>query len=239
MEPADEAAGYRHIDDQTALRTITDELNAVIAELDDSVVAESPEEDLARLAGVHEVKVRLLRRLGAARRRLDWLTAVGVLGAPLAEPRLLRPGAAGRVRSRHGLQIVPLVTAGQTPPCPISSGMVWLPPRTAASPHLHAGADVIVAVTAGHARTLWWDSDGRVRAIEHGPGEHLLIPRGVPHCGSNPTVETVVAHEFWSDSRFGDDVQLRPDLAVELSRRWSNEFEGASPRPVAVGASPC
>ena len=221
MEQADGVGGYQHINNPEYLRTAVHELNALIAELDDWYTAESLDADLAFVAGVHGVKVAVLRRLQGARRRLDWLRAADSVTSAARlgrRPQLVNASTKRRLTAPHGLEVASLVTAGDVPCGGISSGMVWLPAGLAAQPHLHADTDVIVLVSTGEAMTLWWDGHARMYAIHHGPGEHLFIPRGVPHCGYNPFAQAVVAHEFWSDARFGADVQLRPDLLPDVRR---------------------
>jgi uncharacterized RmlC-like cupin family protein len=106
----------------------------------------------------------------------------------------------------------------------ISAGLCLMPPAHQSRAHLHERHEITVYVLEGRAATLWgWE----LEPIEHGPGDLVYIPAGVPHVAVNLSEQArLIAIEHRTDPAFNADVKLLPDLyepateiAIELRRQ--------------------
>lgn len=194
--------------DPSRLRIAASELFALMADLDQlaETLAERPEQAMERAAGVQAAKAILLARVVAARRQLTHHTST-----PPA-PAVLDPTTLPAQHSTQGQHLNPVISRPAVATDGISSTEVWMPPGHAARAHVHHDTDVIVLVRDGRAITIWWDHHGQPHELPHHPGQHLHIPRGVPHAAINPGNRPIIATEFRSNSHFDADNHLLPDL---------------------------
>lgn len=221
MIPVPWLADCGAVEDLQYVRAATNELFVLVGVIDGvcDMAAASPEVDLERAAGMQEVKALVLERVRQLRRRYTELskgTPAELVGETVAcGPVLVSPKGKRRHTLPHGVSVMPMVTAPMAPTRGISSTGAWLAPWSVATPHVHPDTDVIVVLEDAQdgVVTLWWDGAGVMHVLVQRPGEHLLIPRGVAHCGANPSDREVRGSEFWSDPCLGDDICLRPELA--------------------------
>jgi uncharacterized RmlC-like cupin family protein len=121
---------------------------------------------------------------------------------------------AQEILSHQGQPLCPMVTEPHVSGTPISSAQVWMPPGHIANVHVHDETWVIVVVLFGGAVTLQWDFNGDISAVHHRPGDHVVIPAGVPHTAVC-TVGPVIAIEARSNGTFDADNRLLPELQAE------------------------
>ena len=208
---------FRNVDDPAYLRFVINELFKIVADIDQVIEATStlPDFDLERAAGAQEAKSMIMLRIRHAKHRLDQLQQ----DAPERRPMVLDPSALPSILSHQGQPLTPIVTAPYAATMGISSADVWMPPGHAAYAHVHLETDVIVMVRDGHAITLWWDERAEMHELPQGPGQHLFIPRGVPHAAINLGSRPVTASEFRSNPVFDADNHRLPELEHEITVR--------------------
>ena len=189
--------------DPTRLRILANELFDVVADLDQlaASIADRPDGALEGAAGVKAAKAVLLDRVIAARRHLKHATTT-----PPA-PTVLDPTT---LHSTQGQPLSPVITRPAIATDGISSAEVWMPPGHATRAHVHHDTDVIVLVRDGPAITIWWDHHGHPHELPQTPGQHLHIPRGIPHAALNPGHRPVIATEFRAAGHFDADNHLLP-----------------------------
>jgi uncharacterized RmlC-like cupin family protein len=207
---------YDDVYDPTQLRTAINELFDVIGEIDQivDVTAQLPDTPLDWVAGAEEAKAVLLHRVKLAKRRLNELG-----GTHPPRPVVLDPAAQPAINSRQGQHLSPVITRPAVATDGISSAEVWMPPGHASHAHVHHHTDLIVLVRDGIAITVWWDHNAERHELIQHPGQHLHIPRGVPHAAINPGNRPVIATEFRSNQKFDSDTQRLPHLDPEVSQR--------------------
>jgi len=208
---------FCNVDDPAYLRFVINELFKIVADIDQVVEATSvlPDIDIERAAGAQEAKSMIMTRIRHAKQRLDQIQQ----SAPERRPVVLDPGALPSVLSHQGQPLTPVITAPYAPTASISSADVWMPPGHAAYAHVHLETDVIVMVRDGRAITLWWDEGGELHELPQGPGQHLFIPRGVPHAAINIGSRPVTASEFRSNPVFNADNHRLPELEQAITLR--------------------
>ena len=199
--------------DPARLRIAASELLLMVADLDQLAesIAQGPGGTLELAAGVQAAKAILLDRVIRARRYF-------ALRTPPA-PTVHDPTTLPALHSRQGQPLSPVISHPVVTTEGLSSAEVWMPPGHAALAHVHHDTDVIVLVRDGLAVTIWWDHHGRAYELPQRPGQHLHIPRGVPHAAINPGSRPVIATEFRSSSRFDDDNYLLPTLDPQVRAR--------------------
>ena len=161
-----------------------------------------------RVAGQQDAHAVVMQLVDTVERRLDQLTAA----ARMRTPVVVDPMTAPLTRSAQGQLLFPIVSRPMVHTEGISSAEVWMPPGHAAHAHVHYDTDIIVLVRDGEAVTLWWDGQGVVHELQQRCGQHLHIPRGVPHAALNRGNRPVLASEFRSASCFQEDNHRLPDL---------------------------
>jgi uncharacterized RmlC-like cupin family protein len=206
--------GYDDVDDPGRLRTAINELFDVISEIDKIVeaTAQLPGTAPAWIAGAKQAKTVLLHRVKQAKRRLGQLEFTSE-----PQPVVLDPATMPAIQTRQGQPLNPVITRPAVAAEGISSAEVWMPPGHTARPHVHHNTDLIVLLRDGHAITLWWDRHGIMHELAQHPGQHLHIPRGVPHAAFNPGNRPVIATEFRSNPVFDADTHRLPHLDAELA----------------------
>lgn len=208
---------FRDVDDLAYLRFVINELFKIVADIDQVIEATNglPDFDIERAAGAQEAKSMIMRRIRHAKHRLDELQR----DAPERRPLVLDPGALPSMLSHQGQPLTPIVSAPYAATAGISSADVWMPPGHAAYAHVHLETDIIVMVRDGHAITLWWDEQGAMHELPQRAGQHLFIPRGVPHAAINIGNRPVTASEFRSNPVFDADNHRLPELEHEITLR--------------------
>jgi uncharacterized RmlC-like cupin family protein len=208
---------FRNVDDPAYLRFIINELFNIVADIDQVIdfTSELPEIDIERAAGAQEAKSMIMMRIRQAKHRLDELNAA----APDRRPLVVDPSSLPSILSHQGQPLTPVITRPSASTVGISSADVWMPPGHAAYAHVHLETDIIVFVRDGDAITLWWDAHGDMHELMQGPGQHLFIPRGVPHAAINIGSRPVVASEFRSNPVFDADNHRLPDLEPQITMR--------------------
>ena len=91
-----------------------------------------------------------------------------------AQPLHLAHGGGTTYRARGG--VYALISPAVTTSGAFSLWEATNPPGTGVPPHIHSGEDEAFYILAG--RYTFWTPSG---TQECGPGEFLLVPRGVPH----------------------------------------------------------
>jgi len=202
MTRSPEKNRYHRCNDPTSLRTAINELFSLIVDIDCMIDAASnpPEAHPQHIAGLHEAKSMAMQNIRYAKRRLDQLRKL----APAGRPALVEPDGLP-VYSDEGESLSPVVSRPMVAAAGISSAEVWMPPGQAAHAHVHFDSDVIVLVRDGEAVTLWWDEHGELHEVRQTVGQHLHIPRGVPHAVLNLGERPVIASEFHSNAVFDAD----------------------------------
>lgn len=168
-----------------------------------------------RVAGQQDAHAVVMRLVDDVERRLERLTAARGRRTPV----VVDPMTAPMTRSAQGQPLCPMVSRPAVETEGISSAEVWMPPGHAAHAHVHYDTDIIVLVRDGEAVTLWWDGQGVVHELHQRCGQHLHIPRGVPHAALNRGNRPVLASEFRSASWFQQDNHRLPDLEPIVQAR--------------------
>jgi uncharacterized RmlC-like cupin family protein len=132
-------------------------------------------------------------------------------------------------------QLWPAVCWGER----LSAGWVVMPPGHMAAPHVHHEHDLVAKMVAGWAETLiWHPAGGEILAVQHGPGDMILIPAGWAHVAVNLSrTRPAVAAESRTDPAFNADVELLPDVepAVHaLARRHQRGWRQPKDAPYSV-----
>jgi uncharacterized RmlC-like cupin family protein len=211
-----ETGAYRACEEPAYLRAAVSELFALIPHIDKLISSASethahPE----RVAGLCDTRTFVTQQLQRAKHRLDQVGA----NAPARRPAVIDPSAVPSIQARHGQLLNVTISAPAVPTEGISSAEVWMPPGHAAYAHVHHDTDLIVVVRDGEALTLWWDEDGNLHELSQRTGQHLHIPRGVPHAAVNVTARPVLATEFRSNSVFNADTYPLATLDQAVRRR--------------------
>lgn len=208
---------FQNVDDPAYLRLVINELFNIVADIDQVIDFTSglPDIDIERAAGAQEAKSMIMVRIRQAKHRLDEIKAA----TPERRPMVVDPSALPSILSYQGQPLTPVITAPGASTVGISSADVWMPPGHAAYAHVHLETDIIVLVREGEAVTLWWDADGEMHELLQGPGQHLFIPRGVPHAAINIGSRSVAASEFRSNPVFNADNHRLPDLEPQITLR--------------------
>jgi len=208
---------YRDVEDPTYLRFVINELFRIVADIDQviEVAAALPDLDIERAVGAQQAKSTIMDRIRQAKHRLDEIRST----ERERRPMVLDPSALPSIISHQGQPLTPIITAPHAATRGISSADVWMPPGHAAYAHVHLETDVIVMVRDGKAITLWWDEQGEMHELPQGPGQHLFIPRGVPHAAINIGSRPVTASEFRSNPVFDADNHRLPDLEQAITLR--------------------
>jgi len=216
MTSLSEKNRYHRCNDPTSLRTAINELFNHIVDIDRLIDAASnpPEAHPQRIVGLHEAKSIAMQNIRHAKHRLDQLRKL----APAGRPALIEPDGLPAY-SDQGESLSPVVTRPTVAAVGISSAEVWMPPGHAANAHVHFDSDVIVLVRDGAAVTLWWDEHGESHEVHQTAGQHLHIPRGVPHAVLNLSERPVIASEFHSNAVFSADDHRLDQLAPVVTAR--------------------
>ena len=168
-----------------------------------------------RIAGLQDVRAMVTRRAHLAERRMAQLSALRRRG----EPVVLDPEGRAAVQSLQGQPLSPIVSRPAVDTEGISSAEIWMPPGHAAHAHVHHETDIIVLVRDGEAVTMWWDDRGDVHEVRQRAGQHLHIPRAVPHAALNLGTRPVIASEFRSSPVFDEDNHRLHDLEPVVRTR--------------------
>jgi uncharacterized RmlC-like cupin family protein len=206
---------YRDVDDAVRLRIAVEELNRIPPLLQDAsaFAAELPDVPLDRAAGIHVASTIVDVLIKQAQNRLNQLTAL----RPPRRPVVVDPTVASSpAEGPHGLPYTPVLTAPSVATEQLSSAEAWLAPGQHTAPHEHP-YDVWVLVRSGLVITVWWDEQGRRRQLLQTPGQHLLLPAGVPHCVYCPGPQPAFATQVRATATFTTGVVLREDLAFEVA----------------------
>lgn len=197
------------VDDPAYLRAASDVLYDLVRDLDR--LGDGPDVPLST------VKAVIHDRITNVHNRLDQLAAV----RPAGRPVVLDPAALPAIHTLQGQPLSPVVSGPAVATQGISSAEVWMPPGHAAHPHVHHDTDIVVLVRDGEAVTLWWDELGGMHELVQRAGQHLHIPRGVPHAAVNLGARPVIASEFRSNPVFDADNHrldnLEPTVALRLA----------------------
>lgn len=92
----------------------------------------------------------------------------------------------------------------------ISAGLILMPPKKVARPHIHKNNEIILFVVEGWGAALVGPD---LEPIFHGPGDFLYIPAGCEHLGINLSgKDRIVIAEIRTDPQFNEDVVVLPEL---------------------------
>lgn len=104
-------------------------------------------------------------------------------------------------------------TVGETSVC---MNVLPMPPGARAKPHYHAGIDTIAYLIDGRCAVYF--GDRLEHRLDVAAGEHVFMPRDVPHAPVNDSgapCTWIVVHSSGSDQ---DDIVLTPDLEPLLPK---------------------
>ena len=205
------------VDDPAYLHAACDVLADLIGDFDRLAAGQASDRVL------HTARALIRDRLGNAQNRLDQLSTL----QPPREPVVLDPAELPAIHSLQGQPLSPVVSRPAVAAEGISSAEVWMPPGHAAHAHVHHDTDIVVLLRDGAAVTLWWDEQGGVHELHQRAGQHLHIPRGVPHAALNLGSRPVVATEFRSNPVFDADNHRLPDLEPMVVIRLQAAYPAA------------
>jgi uncharacterized RmlC-like cupin family protein len=215
MEGLYGTARYESCLDTGHLRLLGNELFHLVADVDRLIAGSPPETHGERIGGIDAVKHMLSSHFRFVSHRISQADkTVHRRG----EPVVLDPSTLPAILSTQGQLLSPVVSRPAVETRGISSAELWMPPGHAAHPHVHHETDIIVLVRTGEALTLWWDDHG-IHELTQRTGQHMHMPRGIPHAALNLSARPVIATEFRSSSVFDDDNHRLPDLEPAVSTR--------------------
>lgn len=192
--------GYTELTDPCYLRVVCDVLTSVVDDLDTTPTDGA------------ELRARLVLRRQLIRRQL-----IDALPAGQGRPLVLDPAQLAGVMSRQGQPLTPVVTAATVLTNALSSAEVRMPPMHTSKAHVHHDTDIVLILTTGHATTLWWDEDGTLHQLPQRAGQHLFMPRRIPHAAINPGRVHTVGIEIRSNPDFNADNELLPHLDPQVT----------------------
>jgi len=193
--------GYTEPTDPCSQRVVCDVLTSVVDDLDTT-----PPDGA-------ELRARLVHRRHLLQRQLMEAALPTVQGRPL----VLDPTQLADVMSRQGQPLTPVVTAGTVLANALSSAEVRMPPLHTSKAHVHHDTDIVLIITTGHATTLWWDQDGILHHLPQHAGQHLFLPRHIPHAAINPGRVQTIGVEIRSNPNFSADNELLPHLDPQVT----------------------